>query len=88
MSPVTEDKAAEWSPLHETRSWILPREKELGVGLGSARFLPRPLQEGSQSLFLPILPLITIVALASSQYIHQPDSIKDEAAEGKPPVTE
>lgn len=53
MSPVIEDKAAEWSSLHETRGWALPREQELGVEVGSARFLPRTLQAGSQNLSSP-----------------------------------
>lgn len=89
MSPVVEDKAAEWSSLHETHGWTLPREKELGVGVGTAGFLPRSLQEGSQNLFLPILPLITstkpLPALRAS--ISQVPSGR-EAAEGKLPVEE
>lgn len=89
MSPVVEDKAAEWSSLHGTLGSTLPGEKELGVGVESARFLPGALQEGSQSLFLPILPLITstkpLPALSAS--ISRVPAGR-EVAEGKPPVEE
>lgn len=89
MSPVIEDKAAEWSSLHETRGWALPREQELGVEVGSARFLPRTLQAGSQNLFLPILPHLTstkpfpALSISISRVPFQ-----REAAQGEPPVEE